>query len=90
MLKPQRLFVLTGAGCSTNSGIPDYRIGDGDGNERSRSASGLSGRRNWRAAATGRTAWSVGEGSARRGRGPPSIVAAGRKKIRKPNHFRAC
>src|SRR3954462_2424504 len=26
----QRLFVLTGAGCSTNSGIPDYRDGNGD------------------------------------------------------------
>jgi NAD-dependent SIR2 family protein deacetylase len=25
----QRLFVLTGAGCSTNSGIPDYRDEDG-------------------------------------------------------------
>ncbi|RJF69939.1 NAD-dependent protein deacetylase [Rhodopseudomonas palustris] len=25
----QRLFVLTGAGCSTNSGIPDYRDTDG-------------------------------------------------------------
>ncbi len=25
----QRLFVLTGAGCSTNSGIPDYRDADG-------------------------------------------------------------
>ena len=25
----QRLFVLTGAGCSTNSGIPDYRDSDG-------------------------------------------------------------
>ena len=28
--KHQRLFVLTGAGCSTNSGIPDYRDGNGD------------------------------------------------------------
>ncbi|UFS74391.1 NAD-dependent protein deacetylase [Tardiphaga sp. 37S4] len=26
----QRLFVLTGAGCSTNSGIPDYRDTDGN------------------------------------------------------------
>lgn len=26
----QRLFVLTGAGCSTDSGIPDYRDADGD------------------------------------------------------------
>ena len=26
----QRLFVLTGAGCSTNSGIPDYRDVDGN------------------------------------------------------------
>jgi len=26
----QRLFVLTGAGCSTNSGIPDYRDADGN------------------------------------------------------------
>lgn len=26
----QRLFVLTGAGCSTNSGIPDYRDHNGD------------------------------------------------------------
>jgi NAD-dependent SIR2 family protein deacetylase len=25
----QNLFVLTGAGCSTNSGIPDYRDADG-------------------------------------------------------------
>src|SRR5271169_3829215 len=25
----RRLFVLTGAGCSTSSGIPDYRDGDG-------------------------------------------------------------
>jgi NAD-dependent SIR2 family protein deacetylase len=25
----QRLFVLTGAGCSTTSGIPDYRDADG-------------------------------------------------------------
>src|SRR6478736_5543929 len=25
----RRLFVLTGAGCSTNSGIPDYRDADG-------------------------------------------------------------
>ena len=25
-----RLFVLTGAGCSTNSGIPDYRDRNGD------------------------------------------------------------
>src|ERR1700749_2273769 len=25
----QRLFVLTGAGCSTRSGIPDYRDADG-------------------------------------------------------------
>jgi NAD-dependent SIR2 family protein deacetylase len=28
--KHQRLFVLTGAGCSTNSGIPDYRDGNGN------------------------------------------------------------
>jgi len=26
----ERLFVLTGAGCSTNSGIPDYRDSDGN------------------------------------------------------------
>ena len=26
----QRLFILTGAGCSTNSGIPDYRDSDGN------------------------------------------------------------
>ena len=25
----RRLFVLTGAGCSTDSGIPDYRAADG-------------------------------------------------------------
>lgn len=25
----RKLFVLTGAGCSTNSGIPDYRDGNG-------------------------------------------------------------
>jgi NAD-dependent SIR2 family protein deacetylase len=28
--KHRRLFVLTGAGCSTNSGIPDYRDADGN------------------------------------------------------------
>ncbi len=28
--KHQKLFVLTGAGCSTHSGIPDYRDGDGN------------------------------------------------------------
>ena len=27
---PRRLFVLTGAGCSTASGIPDYRDRNGD------------------------------------------------------------
>jgi NAD-dependent SIR2 family protein deacetylase len=27
----RRLFVLTGAGCSVNSGIPDYRDADGNG-----------------------------------------------------------
>ena len=27
--RAQRLFVLTGAGCSTASGIPDYRDADG-------------------------------------------------------------
>jgi NAD-dependent SIR2 family protein deacetylase len=26
----RRLFVLTGAGCSVNSGIPDYRDTNGD------------------------------------------------------------
>jgi NAD-dependent SIR2 family protein deacetylase len=26
----RRLFVLTGAGCSTNSGIPDYHDVDGN------------------------------------------------------------
>ena len=26
----ERLFVLTGAGCSTDSGIPDYRDADGE------------------------------------------------------------
>ena len=26
----RRLFVLTGAGCSTDSGIPDYRDQDGE------------------------------------------------------------
>jgi NAD-dependent SIR2 family protein deacetylase len=26
----RRLFVLTGAGCSVNSGIPDYRDANGD------------------------------------------------------------
>ena len=31
-----RLFVLTGAGCSTNSGIPDYRDVEGNGSGRSR------------------------------------------------------
>ena len=25
----RRLFILTGAGCSVNSGIPDYRDADG-------------------------------------------------------------
>ena len=39
----RRLFVLTGAGCSTNSGIPDYRDHQGNRNERSRLAS----RRPW-------------------------------------------
>jgi NAD-dependent SIR2 family protein deacetylase len=29
ILRHDRLFVLTGAGCSTNSGIPDYRDADG-------------------------------------------------------------
>ena len=28
--RAERLFVLTGAGCSTDSGIPDYRDDDGD------------------------------------------------------------
>jgi NAD-dependent SIR2 family protein deacetylase len=27
--RSERLFILTGAGCSTDSGIPDYRDGDG-------------------------------------------------------------
>src|SRR5262249_4990214 len=26
----ERLFVLTGAGCSTDSGVPDYRDADGE------------------------------------------------------------
>ncbi|WP_256354278.1 MULTISPECIES: NAD-dependent protein deacetylase [unclassified Variovorax] len=30
VLRHPRLFVLTGAGCSTESGIPDYRDGNGD------------------------------------------------------------
>jgi NAD-dependent SIR2 family protein deacetylase len=29
LAKHRRIFVLTGAGCSTNSGIPDYRDADG-------------------------------------------------------------
>ena len=32
-----RLFVLTGAGCSTDSGIPDYRDADGEWKRRRRS-----------------------------------------------------
>ena len=27
--RAERLFILTGAGCSTESGIPDYRDADG-------------------------------------------------------------
>lgn len=29
LARHERLFILTGAGCSTDSGIPDYRDGDG-------------------------------------------------------------
>ena len=29
LARSERLFILTGAGCSTDSGIPDYRDGDG-------------------------------------------------------------
>ena len=30
LYRHRRLFVLTGAGCSTDSGIPDYRDADGN------------------------------------------------------------
>ena len=53
----RRLFVLTGAGCSVNSGIPDYRDADGAW-KRSPPVTypGLHGRRRRRAGAIGRAA----------------------------------
>src|SRR5258707_15887567 len=43
----QRLFILTGAGCSTNSGIPDYRDGDGNWKRKTFMAEELTRRRYW-------------------------------------------
>jgi len=41
----RRLFVLTGAGCSTSSGIPDYRDVDGNWKPAAGEVPGLHGRR---------------------------------------------
>ncbi len=52
-----RLFVLTGAGCSTDSGIPDYRDADGEWKRgRPVMLAGLSSATSTRASATGRAA----------------------------------
>lgn len=51
-----RLLILTGAGVSTDSGIPDYRDGDGAGSASSRFSTRRSWKTSTRASATGAAA----------------------------------